>query len=118
MISIKNSTVKEIWQFIDEQLRLKKEPYKDVNAVYEFQILDEENGVYQMVFADQQATVHFSAENEADCILKMKEKHFKLFLLGDLNSSKAFMTGKLKIKGKLSLALKLEDMLKQYQLDH
>ncbi|WP_188456153.1 SCP2 sterol-binding domain-containing protein [Virgibacillus oceani] len=98
MISIESSSVKDIWQFIEQQLQHNNEPYKDVTAVYEFRILDEDDGVYQLDFADQQASVHYTNEKEADCVLKMKEKYFKLFLLGDLNSTKAFMTGKLKIK--------------------
>ena len=44
----------------------------------------------------------------------MSVKDFKKLLDGNLNSAASYMTGKLKIKGNLGLALKLESLLKKY----
>ncbi|MFB4168702.1 SCP2 sterol-binding domain-containing protein [Virgibacillus sp. JSM 102003] len=118
MESLERFSVKEIWEQIDQQLQANKAPYKETNAVYEFHLMNDVDVVkYQLEFTDGEATVHYTNEKESDCILKMKVKHFKKFLLGNLNSTTAFMTGKLKIDGNINLALKLENMLKQYQFE-
>ncbi|WP_164670616.1 SCP2 sterol-binding domain-containing protein [Virgibacillus doumboii] len=115
MESIENLSTNGIWSIINQQLQENKNPYEDVNAVYEFQLTDEESGIYQLEFKNGDAFVYYTNEKNPDCTLKMKLNHFKKFLLGNLNSTTAFMTGKLKIDGNISLALKLENMLKQYE---
>ncbi|SDQ04326.1 SCP2 sterol-binding domain-containing protein [Virgibacillus salinus] len=117
MESLEKSPVKEVWDLIDQLLQANKAPYEDVNAIYQFHLIDEEDGHYQLEFKNGVAMIYYTNEKDPDCILKMKVKHFKKFLLGNLNSTTAFMTGKLKIDGNISLALKLEAILKQYQLE-
>ncbi|GAB3805422.1 SCP2 sterol-binding domain-containing protein [Virgibacillus kimchii] len=111
---MENKSVEQIWSDIEVVLEENKAPYAEVNAVYQFELTDVEEGTYQLNIVEGTASVHKDAEAEADCTLKMKEKHFRKFLQGDLNSTTAFMTGKLKVVGNIGLALKLENMLKQY----
>src|SRR5699024_5292275 len=106
--------VKDHWNMIEPKLKSNTEPYADLNAIYELHLLDLENGVYQLHFKSGDVSFHDSAIDKADCVLKMKLTHFKQFLKGDLNSTMAFMTGRLKVDGHISLALKLENMLKKY----
>lgn len=47
----------------------------------------------------------------------MSYDNFNKFLAGKLNGMAAFMTGKLKIQGDMTKALKLETIVKQYELD-
>ncbi len=51
-------------------------------------------------------------DNEADCVIKMKEATFEKLKAGKLNPMMAIMTGKIKIKGDKGLALKLQDYMK------
>ncbi|MGA9173790.1 MAG: SCP2 sterol-binding domain-containing protein [Thermoactinomyces sp.] len=44
----------------------------------------------------------------------MSAEDFKDLLSGNLSGTAAFMTGKLKVKGNIGLALKLENILRQY----
>jgi len=111
---MENKNVEEIWEVIDVKLKENNTVYKDVDAVYRFELTDVEDGIYQLKLAEGSAAVQKNADVKADCILKMKEKYFRRFLAGDLNSTTAFMTGKLKVEGNIGLALKLENMLKQY----
>lgn len=117
MEKIKDSTVKEIWQFIEAELDVNKEPYADLNATFEFQLPDEGDAVYQLHFQDGVAEVFNSSEKKADCTLKMNTKYFRRLLLGELNSTTAFMTRRISVKGNITLALKLENMLKKYQFE-
>ncbi len=46
----------------------------------------------------------------ADCIIKMKLKNFDKLISGSLNPMMAFMSGKLKIDGDMSIAMKLSSL--------
>jgi putative sterol carrier protein len=48
---------------------------------------------------------------KANCVMKLKSKDFIGMINGTLKPTTAFMTGKLKITGDLSLAMKLEKLL-------
>ncbi|SHG41023.1 SCP2 sterol-binding domain-containing protein [Ornithinibacillus halophilus] len=114
MSTITNGNLKEIWELIESKLEINQEPYQELKAVYEFQLTDHEGEVYQLEFENSGVNIHTQSEKVADCTLKMKEKYFRKFLLGDLNSTTAFMTGKLKVDGNIGMALKLEGLLKKY----
>lgn len=47
---------------------------------------------------------------KANCVMKLKSKDFVAMINGSLKPTTAFMTGKLKITGDLSLAMKLEKL--------
>ncbi|SEP64756.1 SCP2 sterol-binding domain-containing protein [Piscibacillus halophilus] len=53
--------------------------------------------------------------DEPTCLLKMDQSHFEKLLEGKLNATTAFMMGKIKAKGDLSEALKLQKILTYYQ---
>lgn len=111
-----NASLAEIKSFIEEELNRNSEPIKDVEAVYEFHISGDEEDTFQLQLKDGQAKVVQGDEEVADCILKMSFKSFQQFLTGKLSGTAAFMTGKLKLKGDISKALKLESILKQYNI--
>ena len=105
-----------IWRMIEEKLASDKEPYIALNAIYEVQLSDVDDGIYQLEFQGGKAIIYYRSEKEPDCTLKLKTKYFQQFLHGNFNSATAFMTGKLKITGDIGLALKLENMLNKYNL--
>ncbi|MUV38016.1 Propanoyl-CoA C-acyltransferase [Lentibacillus sp. JNUCC-1] len=107
-------SVHNMWQTIEEKLKNNPAPHQNMQGVYEVQLKDETDGVYQLEFDHGEITVYTTKEKEPLCILKMKTAHFNAFLKGELNSTTAFMTGKLKIDGQIGQALKLDQLLKQY----
>jgi len=50
-------------------------------------------------------------DKEADCTIKTKAETLKKLQSGDLNPMMAMMTGKIKIKGDMGLAMKLQSLL-------
>lgn len=116
MGDLMNLTVDQIWEKVAKVMSENQTPYEDLNAVYQFEILGEDGGTYQLVFLN--GTIQVISDNfkEPKCTLQMKVSDFKKFLKGKMNSTAAFMMGKLKIQGSIGLALKLEGMLGQYEL--
>ena len=49
-------------------------------------------------------------EGEADATIAASEESFEKMISGDLNPTTAYMTGKLKIKGDMGAALKLQKL--------
>src|SRR5699024_8332998 len=87
---------------------------QNMNASYTFNITGNDPGKFSLYFTDGVAKVVTDDEDEVDCTLQMNVDNFKKLLQGKLNATTAFMTGRVKIKGNISLALKLESLLKQY----
>jgi putative sterol carrier protein len=84
-------------------------------AVYQFHLSGEDGGTYQVKFADDQVSFHQGTLDEPKCILEMSDANFIKLVKGELNPTSAFMMGKLKVKGDLSLSLKLQSILQKYQ---
>jgi putative sterol carrier protein len=53
-----------------------------------------------------------SADDDADCTLSITPDDLQRILDGELDATMAFMTGKLKVKGSTSVAMKLAGALK------
>jgi putative sterol carrier protein len=48
--------------------------------------------------------------NSADTTISVSEQNFEQLVSGDLNPTTAYMTGKLKVKGDMSAAMKLQKL--------
>ncbi|MET3545007.1 putative sterol carrier protein [Paenibacillus favisporus] len=86
-----------------------------LHASYHFHIKDTGKHL-QVYFHDGTVRVVEDASDDADCTLTMSESHLRKLLRNDLNTTMAYMTGSLRIDGRLGLALKLQEILKQYQV--
>jgi putative sterol carrier protein len=49
-------------------------------------------------------------EADADCTISASEENFQRILSGEQNATSAYMTGKLKIKGDMGAAMKLQKL--------
>ncbi|MGC5328999.1 SCP2 sterol-binding domain-containing protein [Brevibacillus sp. SYSU BS000544] len=85
------------------------------NAVFTFDLSGEQGGVYQVKFQDNTVQYQKEALGNSKCTLILSDSNFVKLIKGDLNPTTAFMMGKLKVKGDLSLSLKLQAVLKNYQ---
>ncbi|KON89826.1 sterol carrier protein [Sporosarcina globispora] len=80
-----------------------------------FQVDLEESGPIQILLKDGKVIVEEGAPHETEVTLKLSDKNFTKLLKDDLNTTMAFMTGSLRVDGKMGLALKLQEIVKKYQ---
>jgi len=85
---------------------------KSINAVYEFRITKADTT--KTYVADlKQAKILFNPQNvKADCTIMIKDEDFVSLASGTGKPQQMFMSGKLKVKGNIMLAQKLEKLFK------
>jgi putative sterol carrier protein len=85
--------------------RVTPDRIEGMNNTYVFDI--EGAGVWTVVVADGAITVTEGA-GDADCTFSSSEETFEKITSGEQNATTAYMTGKLKIKGDMGAAMKLQ----------
>ncbi len=92
---------------ITEQFRKQAEKAASIGKTLKFQ-LDEGPVFIDLTGETPQVT---NEDKEADCTIKTSLATIEKLRNGDLNPMTAMMTGKLKISGDMSVALKLQSLL-------
>ncbi len=85
--------------------RVAPEKIEGMSNTYVFDI--EGAGVWTVAVADGAVTVTEGA-GDADCTFSASEETFEKIASGEQNATTAYMTGKLKIKGDMGAAMKLQ----------
>lgn len=107
-------SVRDILQALVEKMNSNPEHIEnEKDRVYQVNL--EESGPLQIVLTSGRVEVVEGTPHEAEVTLFLNEKNFSKLLKDDLNTTMAFMTGGLKVEGKLGLALKLQEIVKLYQ---
>jgi len=96
-----------------EKAKANPEPILQMHYVYQFN-LDEE-APFQIRIDKGTLEVLEGTPLEAECTLLLSPVNFNKLMSGELNATMAFMLGSLKVNGRMGLALKLNEVLKQYQ---
>ncbi|KAI8639838.1 SCP2 sterol-binding domain-containing protein [Parasitella parasitica] len=87
---------------------------KQVNGVFQFVIKNSEGKeeIFTVDVKKEGKVVRGKGNVKADAILTLKDGDFVDLATGKLNGQKAYMSGKLKIKGQIMLAMKLDNVFK------
>ncbi len=108
MSSEKADNIQEVFEAIPEQFNA--DAASGVDAIFQFDISGEQGGKYWIKVVDQQVEVHEGeAEDPTITILSNAEDYLKM-VNGELSPMSAFMQGKIKVKGNMGLAMKLQSM--------
>jgi putative sterol carrier protein len=113
----KDLSVGEIFDKIEKALNENPKPIEGINAIYQYDLSGDDGATYQLHLSGGEAKVHQGSPGQADCTLQISVNDFKEMLLGNLSGTAAFMSGKLKVKGNIGLAMKLENLLRQYDVN-
>lgn len=81
-----------------------------MNCVYRFDIGEES---YSVCIREGRATVEKGGTTAAHCTVMMSRENFLDLIAGRINPQVAFLTGKLKVAGDMTLALKLGEIIKR-----
>lgn len=96
---------------------LSAEMVSSTNAVYGFSITDAcpSEWYVDLKTAPNGSLGSGPYNGKIDCTLTMNTEIFNKVMSGNLKPSAAFMTGKLKIKGNMGLAMKLEKLMGSFK---
>src|SRR5438093_912544 len=82
-----------------------------VNGVYEFNITGDNGGVWTVDLTKEPRVVTPGTTGAAKCTVTASSGDFMNIVSGKMNPQMAFMSGKLKIKGDMGLAMKLQKVI-------
>ncbi len=100
--------VESSFENIAEGIKADPEKAKSVNAVYQFNITGAQGGTWTVDLTANPPTVYEGESGKAQCTIRISDKDWLGLLSGKLNGQQLFMSGKLKISGDMSLAMKLQ----------
>lgn len=83
----------------------------DLTASYLFKLTGDDSGEYSIKIEDGKGEVVDGAIEDPACTITMDAADFVGIVKGSANAQMLFMSGKLKVAGNMSLALKLQKVL-------
>lgn len=106
------TSVSQFFNEIMPEIVSNPEKSAGMNATYQFSIDGDDGGEWNLELADGSAKVSEGEAESSDCTVMATDEDWLKIVKGELNPQMAFMQGKIKIKGNMSLALKLQGFLK------
>jgi len=104
------ATLKEIFEEMREKVA-RPPAMQGITAVFQFVLSGEDGGNYYLQFTDGAGEVREGTAENPSITISMDASDFKDMVAGKLNAMSAFMSGKLKLKGDMVLAMKLQSLL-------
>ena len=100
------SSVREFFEGLPE--RVPAERIAGMSNTYVFDV--EGAGTWRVAIADGSIDVTEGASEDADVTFSASEENFEKIVSGEQNPTTAYMTGKLKIRGDMGAAMKLQKL--------
>lgn len=98
--------------FENEQMtRFRPENAKGIEAVIQFFISGDNGGNWYLTIKDQRLIITEGINETPKMTVNMKDVDFVPFVNGKISGAIAFMSGKLKFKGDMGIAMKLRPVL-------
>ena len=99
--------------FTEINNRLQADPSKAAggNAAYQFDLSGDDGGQYHIIFKDGAGEAGPGTVDNPNITISMAANDMVDMVTGKLDPTMAFMSGKIKIKGDMGLAMKLQTIL-------
>lgn len=105
------ATLQEVLTGLEQGLKDHPEKLAAAVGVYQLDLTGDGGGTWSLNIEANQGTLSAGAPASPGVVVIMTVPDFIAMATGKLNGVAAFMAGKLKIKGDMSLALKLQTLL-------
>ena len=106
------ATPTEVFTEINSRLEADPSKVANMNATYAFDLSGDDGGEYHIVLKDGKGEAGPGAPADPNITITMAANDFVDLAMGKLDGTMAFMSGKLKIKGDMGLAMKLQSVLR------
>jgi putative sterol carrier protein len=83
-----------------------------LDATFQFDISGDQGGQWYAVIKDSSCQVFAGTSASASITINISDQNFVKLITGRLDGTMAFMTGKLKLKGDMGLAMRLQGLFK------
>jgi len=101
----------EVAEFFNQvPQKVDKDKIQGMNAVYQFNVTGDGGGEWNVKVANGEAAAAEGTADDPSITLTIAADDFVSLVTGKLNGQTAFLTGKLKIKGDMTLAMKLQSV--------
>lgn len=104
-------TLDEIFRKIGNRLQQDAGRFREITGTFYFALSGDDGGDYFIRLDNGQAQWGEGIPDQADCTVTMTASDFKNLVSGRLNPMTALATGKLRLEGDMSLALRLQSLL-------
>jgi putative sterol carrier protein len=109
---VADETPDQVFTEINDRLQSDPARAAGMNATYGFDLTGDNGGAYHITLKDGAGDAGAGAPENPDVTVTMSAADFVELSLGRLDGTAAFMSGKLKIKGDMGLAMKLQSVLR------
>ncbi|MCB0653071.1 MAG: SCP2 sterol-binding domain-containing protein [Saprospiraceae bacterium] len=92
---------------VTEMIRAQAQKNAPFGATLKFQI----DGEFIFLDGNGPENIISNEDKEADCMISTTSEHFQKLFKGELNPMMAVMTGKVKVKGDMGVAMKLKSLM-------
>ena len=82
-----------------------------LNGLYQFNLTGDDGGNWVIELSDDTREVRIGEDDNAQCVINMTTTDFMDMIGGSLSPQSAFFTGRLRVKGDMGLALRLQKIL-------
>lgn len=100
----------QVFEEMARKLAARPELVKRVGAVYQFNITGQPGGVWTVDMKNGMGRVYKGEATQPNCTITVADEHFVQFAQGKLDPMSAFTSGKVKVKGNVMLATKLQPL--------
>jgi putative sterol carrier protein len=114
--TIKEYSLPDLMDRIEEIFNANPGPIRSFNAVVQYNVHGEEKGTYQHYFKDGKLTIKEGVKTTPNVTMQLSYDDFKKFVLGKQSGAMALLLGKVKAKGDISTGLKIESILRRYNI--
>ena len=91
--------------------KLNRDKVKGMNAIYQWDITGNNGGKWHIILKNDDVQVGGGQADSPNITLTLEDQNFMDLVTGKLNGQMAFLTGKLKIQGDMTLAMKLQSII-------